>query len=66
MSINKAWHLQNKMPKNATESERERWHSEHEKHCNCRPTPAKIKERINKKANPSDSIHPVNDRSINT
>ncbi len=52
MSINKEWHLKNKMPKNATESQREQWHLEHEKHCNCRPMPAKMKEKLRKKPDP--------------
>lgn len=52
MSINKEWHLKNKMPKNATEIERENWHLEHEKNCDCRPMPAKLKEKIQKKSKP--------------
>ncbi|MDF3026577.1 MAG: hypothetical protein K0S23_884 [Fluviicola sp.] len=52
MSINKEWHLKNKMPKNPTENERENWHLEHEKNCDCRPIPTKLKEKMDKKLNP--------------
>lgn len=36
MKINKEWHEQNKMPKNAVFEQRMKWHLEHLKHCNCR------------------------------
>lgn len=51
MSINKEWHLKNKLPKNATGSQREFWHLEHEKYCDCRPMPAKLKKQICKRLN---------------
>ena len=40
--INAAWHKAHRMPRNATESERLRWHVEHEKQCGCRPMPARL------------------------
>lgn len=49
MKLNKEWHTQNPMPKNATLDERIEWHSEHAKHCACREMPEKIKEEIKKR-----------------
>jgi len=34
--INKAWHLANKMPENATLKQKIKWHEGHAKHCQCR------------------------------
>lgn len=40
-SINKDWHLKNKMPEKPTREQRARWHIEHLQNCTCRePTPA--------------------------
>lgn len=36
MKINKAWHEQHRMPKNATFEQRVEWHLEHLKNCSCR------------------------------
>lgn len=47
--MNKAWHEENKMPKNATFDQRVKWHREHQKHCGCRPIPAKLLEQMKKK-----------------
>ena len=47
MTINKGWHLKNKMPKNPTFEEKVKWHSEHIKNCNCRPGfPKKLEEEM--------------------
>lgn len=46
MKLNKEWHLKNKMPKNATKIQRIKWHLAHEKNCNCRPMPLKLKEEV--------------------
>jgi len=48
MAINKDWHLKNKMPKNATEEERARWHIAHLQNCACRKPSAKEQALINK------------------
>jgi hypothetical protein len=40
--MNKAWHEKNRMPEKATLQERIRWHTEHGKHCECRPIPASL------------------------
>jgi hypothetical protein len=37
MKINKTWHEQNRMPKNATFGQRVEWHLEHLKNCSCHP-----------------------------
>jgi hypothetical protein len=37
MTINKEWHLKNKMPKNPTFEERVTWHKGHSLNCFCRP-----------------------------
>lgn len=42
MQINKEWHSQNKMPKNATIAQRVKWHIEHVKQCGCREIPKSI------------------------
>jgi hypothetical protein len=40
-TINKVWHLANKMPKKPTRADRARWHAEHVEACGCRaPSPA--------------------------
>lgn len=49
MKINKAWHEQNKMPKNATFEERVQWHLAHQKQCNCRPIPEKLRIEMEKR-----------------
>jgi hypothetical protein len=46
MSINKEWHLKNRMPKNATVDERIKWHLAHSKNCSCRPIPSKLLEKM--------------------
>jgi hypothetical protein len=46
MSINKQWHLANKMPKNPTLDQRVNWHVEHAKNCTCRRIEGKILEEI--------------------
>jgi hypothetical protein len=46
MKINKEWHLKNKMPKNPTLAEREKWHIGHAKNCNCREMSESIKREI--------------------
>jgi len=35
MAINKEWHMANRMPKNATFEEKVKWHTEHNKNCQC-------------------------------
>jgi hypothetical protein len=42
MVINKAWHLDNLMPKNASFDKRVAWHLEHVKNCSCRKIPKKL------------------------
>ncbi|MBK8566174.1 MAG: hypothetical protein IPN76_23245 [Saprospiraceae bacterium] len=50
MKINKAWHEQHKMPKNASFEQRVQWHLEHLKNCQCRPSiPKKLAEEMAKK-----------------
>jgi hypothetical protein len=45
-TINKEWHLKNKMPKNPSEEERLEWHIDHSKNCTCRVPSEKLKEEI--------------------
>jgi hypothetical protein len=47
--MNKEWHLKNRMPKNPTLSQRIRWHTEHKKHCGCRPIPDRLLKLMKKK-----------------
>lgn len=49
MAMNKAWHEKHIMPKNATFNQRVKWHLEHQKHCQCRPIPAKLLEQMKEK-----------------
>jgi len=49
MTINKVWHLANKMPKKPTIDQRIKWHLEHVKNCDCRPLVGKILEEIKKR-----------------
>lgn len=44
--INKAWHLENKMPQKPTFEQRVNWHLEHNKVCCCRPIPKKLLEEM--------------------
>ncbi|MFH1802267.1 MAG: hypothetical protein ABH864_02325 [archaeon] len=47
MSINKEWHMENKMPAKATFEQRVKWHREHNNHCSCRPGfPEKLKKEM--------------------
>jgi len=48
MQINKEWHKNHKMPKNATTEERIKWHIEHAKKCSCMPMPSKLLAEIKK------------------
>ena len=38
-TINKAWHLAHKMPKNPSDEERIAWHLAHAQNCPCREMP---------------------------
>jgi hypothetical protein len=40
--INREWHAANRMPPNASRSERLRWHERHAKACGCRPIPRSL------------------------
>jgi DNA-3-methyladenine glycosylase I len=42
MTVNARWHLAHAMPRSASDRERLRWHLQHQKHCGCRPMPAKV------------------------
>lgn len=44
--LNKAWHLEHRMPPKATFEQRVKWHVEHVKHCACRPIPDKLREEM--------------------
>jgi hypothetical protein len=50
MSVNKEWHLRNKMPKNPSMEQRIRWHEEHVRECACRPIPATVRAAIEKRS----------------
>lgn len=56
MSINKEWHIQNKMPKNPTMDERIQWHVEHAKHCSCRLISGKILDEIYRRAKEVNNV----------
>lgn len=44
--MNKEWHEEHKLAKNATPMERIAWHEAHQKYCACRPTPPSVKKFI--------------------
>jgi len=46
MTINKEWHLKNKMPKNPRLEDRIKWHVAHSKNCTCREMPQSIKDAL--------------------
>ncbi len=49
MSINKEWHLKNKMPRNPTFEQRVKWHLAHSKNCSCRPIDVKLVEEMKRR-----------------
>ena len=49
MTINKDWHLANRMPKNPSLDQRIKWHLEHAKNCQCHPIDEKILAEIKKR-----------------
>ena len=49
MKINREWHEQNRMPKNAKLEQRIEWHIAHAKNCSCREIPEKLKEEVKKR-----------------
>jgi hypothetical protein len=40
--MNKRWHDRHKMPRDATDREKLKWHQKHQKQCGCRPIPARL------------------------
>ena len=48
-AFNRAWHRDNRMPKNATLAQRVEWHINHARHCGCREMPESIKKEIAKR-----------------
>lgn len=46
--INKTWHEENRMPRNAGVAQRVAWHLEHAKNCFCRSVPVKLLAEMNK------------------
>ncbi|MBI4618672.1 MAG: hypothetical protein HY739_00670 [Desulfobacterales bacterium] len=51
--LNADWHHKHRMPANATMEQRIEWHSEHVKHCACRPIPEKVAEEMKKRGIPA-------------
>ncbi len=45
--MNKDWHKQNRMPRNASLKERVEWHLGHIKNCSCRPFPNGLRAKLN-------------------
>ena len=44
--MNAEWHRMNVMPKNATQEQRVRWHTDHQQFCGCRPVPATLRHLV--------------------
>ena len=49
MKLNREWHLAHPMPKNPSFKQRVKWHLEHQKHCQCREIPIKLKNEMKKR-----------------
>jgi len=50
MVINREWHAENKIPKDASFEEKFKWHKEHNENCSCHPGfPKKLEEEMKKK-----------------
>jgi hypothetical protein len=47
--LNRQWHEANRMPRNASRSERLRWHQRHATVCGCRPIPESLLSGISEK-----------------
>jgi hypothetical protein len=45
-TINREWHLEHRMPRNATLEQRLEWHRSHAANCNCREMPASIRKEL--------------------
>ena len=45
-TINRAWHLAHKMPRNASMEQRLEWHVMHAANCNCRDMPDSIRREL--------------------
>lgn len=56
MKINREWHLEHRMPPRPSLEERIQWHTEHAKHCHCRPIPPKLQEIIEER-NQAKALH---------
>jgi hypothetical protein len=46
---NAQWHAANRMPKNATDTQRVQWHMRHAAYCKCRPIPKSVQALIDAK-----------------
>jgi len=49
-TTNRQWHEANRMPRNATLSQRVDWHLTHAAACTCREMPASIKATLKREA----------------
>jgi len=56
--MNKEWHQLNKMPGNPTFEERVKWHLAHQKNCNCRPIPEKLRQAMEERNQATDGSKP--------
>ncbi|HEX4662589.1 MAG TPA: hypothetical protein VH144_03150 [Candidatus Saccharimonadales bacterium] len=46
--MNKVWHDKHKMPRDATDAQKLKWHLKHQKHCGCRPIPKSLLQLLQK------------------
>ena len=44
--LNREWHLQHRLPRNAKLEERLDWHAQHAEHCGCREMPETIRREL--------------------
>jgi len=57
--INRAWHQEHRMPKNATELQRIAWHTEHARNCGCRGIDGGVVRMFEKHGVPVPPPYPV-------
>jgi len=56
--LNRAWHLANRMPAGASQSERLAWHLAHASHCGCRPVPKSLAALVAKRGAGAEPSNP--------
>jgi DNA-3-methyladenine glycosylase I len=64
MAQNAKWHAAHRMPRNAGDAERVRWHVAHQKYCGCRPIPLSLAPLV--KTAPRAPVRPTSRNGVPT